>query len=207
MNRIQELIARIKTLEDVGTTFAIAGFLLVGVGGWLDFQVMVNLGFAGFGAGVVAWGINAMQRGEMTPLRGFHPIARAESLLARAWGLLFTLGGLLLMGHGILSVLNPRSPIPTPIRQFFSTPQGSGVLLLVGSAVGILFALSMIFASDAETRNTLVRFLLSLPGRLIGMALLVFFGSLAAIAILQISNPTTFDTIAQSVYGAMGITP
>lgn len=205
MNRIRDYIAGIKTLEDVGAAFAIAAFVLVGIGGFLNFQFMVNLGFAAFGASIIAWGINAMQRDELTPIRGLRVTDRISDALARAWGLLFSLGGLLLMGHGILSVLNPRSPYPLFLRQFFNTLQGYGVLTLIGGLIGLLFALSAIFADGSDAKNPVLRVLMSIPGRLFGIVLLLFFGALTLIALLAIVQPAALDTYIQSLYQSLGI--
>lgn len=206
MNRFYALMERwFKNPEDLGTGFAIIAFIAVGVGNLVNLEFLTNFGFACLGAGIVAWGVNAIQRGEMTPLRrGFHVIEHIEGLLARAWGIVLILGGLALLGFGILSILNPRSPMPATLRQFFATPQGSALLLLFGSAVGVLFSLTMIFVSDAEANNRYVRFLKSIPGRLIGVLLLVFFGALAAVSLIQIFSPTAWENIFQTILQALG---
>lgn len=195
-----------KTPEDLGNGFMILALITVGMGSWLNLSILTNLGLGFFGAGVVTWGVNAMQRREMTPIqRGFHVMDQVEGVLTRAWGLVLILGGLALLGYGILSILNPRSPMPVTLRQFFATPQGSSILQLLGSGVGMLFALTMIFASDADGGNSLVRFLKSIPGRLSGMVLLVIFGALAAVSILQLAAPAAWESLWQTFLRELGI--
>lgn len=195
-----------KSPDDLGTGFAIIAIIAIGLGNLLNFQILVNLGFTFFGAGIVAWGVNALQRGEMTPLqRGFRVMEHVEGFLARAWGLVLVLGGLALLGYGVLSILNPRSPMPASLRQFFATQQGSAVILLIGSALGMLFALTMIFVSDAQADNRYVRFIKSIPGRLFGVVLFLFCGLLAAISLIQIIAPDTWQNILGSILQALGI--
>jgi hypothetical protein len=42
---------------------------LAAVGNPFGLVILLNLEFAAFGAGIVAWGVSAMQRGEMTPIQ------------------------------------------------------------------------------------------------------------------------------------------
>jgi hypothetical protein len=201
MNRLQELYNKwFKTLEDAGTTFALIGVVCGGLGSFLELQFLFNIGLASFGAAVVAWGVNAIQRGEMTPIeRGFRVMDHVEGFFARAWGLLLALGGFLLFGYGILSLINPRSPIPTSIRPIFQGTQGAGVFLIIGGAIGMLFALTTIFVSDVQASNIYVRFIKSIPGRLVGVVLLLFFGVLTLAGLIQVFSPAAWEPILEFV--------
>lgn len=206
MNQLASLLERVKTLEDLGSALIMGGMLTIGLGVLLELEGVVNLGVAILGAGIVAWGVNAITSRELRVFqRGIRISQRIEETLARAWGILFALGGLLMLGYGALSMLNARAPIPAGVRGFFATPQGVGVLLLVGATVGILFALTSIFVSDADGGNAFVRCLKSLPGRLFGVVLLVFFGALALVALMQVFAPSAWEGLWQELLRALGI--
>ncbi len=207
MNRIFSLLERwIKNLDDLGTGFALVGFALMGVGNFLKVALLLNLGLAALGAGIVAWGANAIQSRELTIFQNNLRLSqRVEELLARAWGLVFAGGGLVLFGYGILSALTPRSPILLRVQQFFATPQGLSILLLGGSLVGILFSLTMIFVSDVRAHHSVVRFLLSLPRRFGGFLLFLFCSALAVISVLQIFAPSVWDNLVHTFLRMAGI--
>jgi len=199
VSQVQALFERwFKSLDSLGTGFAVAAILLIGIGSWTNLTIPVNLGIASLGAAVVAWGANAIQSRELSVFgRGVPFSERIQEGLARVWGVVFVSAGLLLLGYGILSLLNPRSPIPPRVQQFFATPQGLAIIALIGSGIGALFALSMILVSDVQGSNALVRGIKSLPGRFIGVILLLFFGALAAFSILTIFAPDGLQNLLQ----------
>lgn len=199
MSRIRSLIEEwFKSPEEFGNGFVIMGFVLIGLGNFLSVALFLNLGFALLGAGIVAWGVNAIQSRELTVLQSDIRFSqRIQELVARAWGILIIGGGVLLLGYGVLSVLNPRSPLPARVQQFFTTAEGAALVALSGSLVGIVFALSMIFANDA-TGNVVVRTLKSLPSRLFGIVLFILCGTLATATILQIFAPGIWDNLAHA---------
>ncbi len=206
MNRLRLLFERFKTLDDVGTGFFVIAIVVFGIGNLLELERLENLGLAAVGAAVVAWGANAIHTRELRIFqRGIRVTERLEEVFARVWGILFALGGLLLLGYGMLAALNPRAPIPASAQQFFATPLGTSVLMFVGSAMGTLFALTMIFVSDAQAENAFIRFLLSLPGRLFGVVLLLFCGALATIALLQIFAPNVLIDLSHAILQRMGL--
>lgn len=199
MSRIRSLLEQwSKSPEEFGNGFAIAGVVLIGLGNFLSVAFLLNLGFASLGAGIVAWGVNAIQGREMSVLeRDIRISQRIQELLARAWGIVIIGGGVLLLGYGVLSLLNPRSPLPARVQQFFTTAEGSALIALSGSLVGIVYALSLIFVSD-ETGNVVVRTIKSLPARVFGVVLLILCAALAAASILQIFAPGTWESLAHA---------
>ncbi|GIL15939.1 MAG: hypothetical protein BroJett039_11120 [Chloroflexota bacterium] len=200
------LTEHVKSADDVGVGFAIAMFVSVGLGSVLNVERLVALGAAFFGAAVIAWGVNALQTRELRIFqRGIRVVEQVQEILARAWGLVFIGGGVFIMGYGVLSMLNPRAPVPERVQQFFGAAQGIGIQLLVGSAVGMLCALTLVFASDAQGGNTLARFIVSLPGRLLGAALFIFCAVLATLALLQIFAPDILVALGHAILQRMGL--
>lgn len=207
MNQIQAWLGQhFKTLDDVGTAFGIGAFLFAGLGGLFKIERLTWLGSASLGAAALAWGVNAIQSRELRILqRGIPVWERIEETFARVWGIVFALGGLLLFGYGILAALNPRAPIPASVQQFFTTPPGSSALMLIGSAVGLLFALTLIFVSSARANNAVARFILSLPARLFGILLFIIFSALALIALLQIFAPDALAALGHTFLQRIGL--
>jgi hypothetical protein len=206
MSRIRSLFASwFESLENLGMGWMIFALVLVGIGSLTDAEIFNRLGLACFGAAVIAWGANTVMTRELTLFqRGIRVSAQVEELVARAWGLVLLLGGVALLGYQILTLLNPRAPVPLWVQQFFATPQGAGVLQLALASVGILFALTFMLASDAEGSNAIVRFLLSLPGRVSGLVLFVIFAVMAVSALIQIFAPGLWQEIVQSFMNRLG---
>lgn len=185
-----------KNIKDVSATFAVAGAALVALGNFFELGWVLNLGIALLGAAGIALGAHSIAGSELQIFqRGIPLSARISELFARLWGIVFAVGGLLVLGYGVLALLNPRAPIPPNVRQFFATPQGGGVLLLVGSSVGILFALSLIFVPDTRGGNVVSRFIGALMQRLVGIVWLVLCSALLALGILQVVNPMPWEDV------------
>jgi hypothetical protein len=193
-----------KDLDDFGTKFGVAGLALIGIGNYFNWAPLMNLGLAALGAGIVAWGANMIQRRELAIWqRGIPLSARLDELVAQAWGLVTATGGILLFGFGILALLNPRAPIPLPVRQFFDTAQGRGALLLAGSFVGVIFGLSLLLA-EGQARNPFVCLAQSLPNRVFGVLILMVCLTLAVIALLQIFAPGAWEMLAAWILHQLG---
>lgn len=206
-DRIQAWLAQhFKSADDVGTAFAVAMFVCAGLGSVLNLDRLVSLGVAFFGAAIVAWGVNALQTRELRIFQhGIRISERFQEIFVRVWGLLFVGFGILILGYGTLTALNPRAPIPSSAQQFFASPLGASVLMFVGSAIGMLFALALIFISDAQGSNAFVRFILSLPARLFGILLFVICAALAVIALLQIFAPNVLMELSHAFLQRMGL--
>jgi hypothetical protein len=193
-----------KDLNDFGTKFGVAGLALIGISHYFNWEPLMNLGFVALGAGIVAWGANLIQRRELAIWqRGISLSARLNELVARAWGLVTATGGILLFGFGILAFLNPRAPIPLPVRQFFDTAQGRGMLLLAGSFIGVIFGLGLLSA-EGKARNPLVRLAQSLPNRVFGALILAACLALAVVALLQIFAPGAWEMLAAWILRRLG---
>lgn len=207
MDKIQAWLAQhVKSADDIGTGFAIAMFVCVGLGSVLNMDRLASLGVAFFGAAVIAWGVNALQTRELRIFqRGIRISERFQEMFARVWGLLFVGFGMLILGYGTLKALNPHAPIPASAQQFFASPPGASVLMFIGSAIGMLFALTMIFVNDAQANNAAARFILSLPARLFGILLFVICAALAVIALLQIFAPNVLMELSHAFLQRMGL--
>lgn len=207
MDKIQVWLAQhFKSAEDVVTACVVAMFISLGLGKVLNVERLVWLGIAFFGAAVVTWGVDALQTRELRIFQhGIRVAERASELFARLWGIVFIGGGVLIFGYGILATLNPRVPVPARVQRFFGAPPGPQVLLLVGSAIGMLYGLTMLFADEARGSNSFVRLVMSLPGRLLGFVLVIIFAALAFIALLQISAPDILVTLEHAIFQRMGL--
>lgn len=205
--RIQSLITSwFSSLDNLGTGFVFLAIAFAGLGGFVEFEPLNFLGLACFGAAIVTWGANAIVSRELAIFQRGIPVSeRVQEFLARAWGIVFACGGLFLLGYAILNLINPRSPTPAILREFFATTPGTGVLLLGGSIVGMLFALTSVFVSDTQGRNALVRFLLSLPGRLFGLVLLLVCVAVAGVALILILAPDAWQTLLQEFLNRLGL--
>lgn len=206
MKFVELFQSKVKSLDDLGTIFMAGAIILAGLGGFVHVQPLVALGLAGFGGAVVTWGASGLQRGEM-PLfaRGMHLAEQVESVLTRLWGGVLIVVGLWFLGYGILSIFNPRSPIPGALQAFFATTQGGGVTWLIGSSVGILFALTLIFSKDSEGGNRVTQFLSNLYSRLFGVVLLVVCFAVAAVSLLQIFFPATWGSLVATFLDKVGL--
>lgn len=195
MTEITDWLTRhFQDLDDVGTAFFAAALVLAGLSRFLQISALANLALAAFGAAVITSGADAVRTGEVRILQhGIRVSESIQALLARAWGIVFIGGGMVLMGYGILAALNPRTPIPNTVQQFFQGTVGTGVLVLVGSAIGLLYALSMMFAAEAHGSNAFVNFVASLPGRIFGVIVAIIALAVMGIALIQIFAPGVWE--------------
>ena len=195
-----------KSLDDLATAFVLLAFALFGLGSYLALATLANAGLGAFGAAIITWGASALQNRELRIFqRGIRISSRLDELFARVWGVLFILGGMALLGYGVLSALNPHTSQFARIQQFFNTPQGTGVILFVVGCVGILYALSLIFVSRVQDPHAFIRFLKSLPGRMIGLFLLLLFGALVAGGLALVFAPNLLPALARIIFQRMGL--
>lgn len=207
MNQILvSLQKHFKTIEDLGWAFFAVGIVLFGIGDTFGLPFLTHPALAAAGAGIVAWGANAIQNRELAVFQPDIPFSRrVQEMVARIWGVGFVLAGLLLLGYGVLTTFNPRSPIPARLEQFFATAQGVSLLVLGGSILGIVFALSVIFVNDLPTGNSILRTLLSVPKRLYGVLLLLVFSAVGVISVLEIFEPGTWQRLAHLFLQRIGL--
>jgi hypothetical protein len=194
-----------SSLEDLGSKLAIAGLLLFGVASYFNFTLLSNFAIVLFGAGVVAWGVNAIQQRELGIFQRDISISeRLNEMVARLGGALMVIGGMLALGYGVLALMNPRAPLPPTVRAFFDSTTGQGVLWLTGSVVGMAFGLNAL-ASNARADNAFMRFVLSLPIRLFGLLILSVSCAVAAAGLVQIFAPEVWASWMQSLLEAIGL--
>ena len=206
MKLVELFQSKVKSLDDLGTMFMAGAIVLAGLGGFIHVNVLVALGLASFGGAVVTWGASGMQRGEM-PLfaRGVRLTERVDAVLARLWGIVFIILGLSFLGYGILSIFSPRSPIPAAFQAFFATTQGGGVTWLIGSSVGMLFAVTLIFTENGDGGNRVTQLLSNLYTRFLGLVLLVVFIGVAGVSLLQIFFPETWTSLVVTFLDKLGL--
>ena len=83
-------------------------------------------------------------------------------------------------------------------------PKSLYLLYAVLFMLGILFAVSLIFEASPRRSNYLTRFLVSLPGRIFGVLMLLFCVLVMGLALLEIFAPDVFDALLQNVWHALG---
>lgn len=191
-----------KDLDDFATKCMAAGMLLIGSGSFFNFSIVINVGIGALGAGIAAMGANALLGADDEAPPALP--AQMRRLVGRAWSVLILAGGFLVMGYGILALLNPAAPIPLRVRHFFETAQGTAVLVLGGGMLGALFAVSLIFEASPRRSNFLARFLLGMPGRIYGALLLLICLLVMGLALLEIFAPAAFDALLQMLWQALG---
>lgn len=191
---VERLAKFFSSLDNVATAFAAVGIVLAALANWFNVEPAAFLGFAFLGAGIVGWSVDGLLNQHLPFFaQGLQVHVRVQGFLVRAWSILFAAVGFLLMGFGILSLLNPRTPVPARVQQFFATSQGIGILLIGGGMLGTLWALSMLF--ESVSNRSILGVLASLPRRLVGLALLLLSLALVLVGVLQIIAPALWDNL------------
>lgn len=182
-------------LEKKGGIIAIVGLALAGLGGALQ---LTRLGLAGLlvlGAGVICWGLSGVFEGRMS---FFHPGVRySESyygLAARAWGVLICLAGIALVGFNFLLFLNPDMSF----AEAASSRLGTSIGMVLGGLVGMLYAVTRILGR-AEDNGSWLQRAITLPGRLLGVLLLLISTGLAAAGVVRLVAPQIYEEVVQSI--------
>ncbi len=194
---------RLKSLDAIGGALALAGVLTFALSTYVRLTLLGSLGIALLGAGVIFWGMDAVMEGRIRFTRHRH-IRFAETysgLAARAWGLVFAVAGFLLLGFGLLSLTNPRTPVSNSLLSFFKTAVGTSVLLIFGGLLGGIYALTLIFGS-VEQRGSIARDLLSLPSRLWGLIVLLLCLGLIIVGMLRFVAPEVLDNLINALIGS-----
>lgn len=195
-----------KDAETSGTSLVSAAIVVMGAGAVLEIDFVFYLGVALLGAGLVGWGVNLAAVRELRLFqRGISFSGSVQEFLARAGGVLVVGGGMLLLGYGILTAFFPRSTLFQRVAQFFGTLPGVALLLTAGSLIGILYALAMIFSVLPPSDHPLFEFAKSVPGRLLGILLLVVFIGLGIVGILLAVAPDSLAALLTSLRVGIGV--
>lgn len=188
-----------NSLDNLAATFVTVGIAFAALASWLNFDPAGFLGIGLLGAGITCWSIDGLLNQRLPFfVQGIQVRIRVEGFLVRAWSIVFAALGFLLMGYGILSLLNPRTPVPARVQQFFATSQGIGILLIGGGMLGLLWAMAMLF--ESASNSSILAILATLPRRLFGLALLLVSLALVLVGGLQIIAPALWDNLWRSFW-------
>ena len=158
-----------QDLEKRGGIIAVVGVALAALGGALRLSRLGLAGLGVLGVGVICWGLSGMLQGRMS---FFHPGVRYSEnyygLAARAWGILICLVGMALVGFSLLLFIKPDMSF----AEAATSPLGTSVGMFVGGIIGMLYAVTLILGR-AEDSGSWLRRAISLPGRLIGVFVLL----------------------------------
>jgi hypothetical protein len=182
-------------LEKTGGVIAIVGLAIAVLGGSLQLTRLGLVGLGVLGVGVTCWGASGVIEGRMI---FFHPGVRySESyygLAARAWGILISMVGLALVGFSLLLFLNPDMSF----KQFAYSSSGTSIALLLGGLIGILYGTTLVLGR-AEDSSSWVRKAMSLPGRLLGLFVLLVSVGLTVAGLTRLVAPQIYERVAQSI--------
>ena len=197
------LATTMQNLERRGGIIAIAGVALAALGGALNFTLLGLAGLGILGVGVICWGLSGMIGGQMS---FFHPGVRYREsyygLAARAWGILICLAGIALVGFSLLLFVQPDMSFAETAK----SPLGTSVGMLMGGLIGMLYAVTLILGR-AEDSGSWLRRAMSLPGRLIGVFVLLISTGLAITGVVRIAAPQIYEGVVRSISDRLPLTP
>ncbi len=182
-------------LEKKGGVIAVVGVALAALGGALQLTRLGLTGLGILGIGVICWGMSGLLEGRMV---FFHSGVRYREsyygLAARVWGILIILAGLALVGFSFLLFLNPDMSF----RETATSSLVTSIGMFLGGLIGMLYAVTLILGR-AEDSGSWLRKAMSLPGRILGVFVLLVSGGLALAGLLRFVAPQMYDDIVQSI--------
>jgi hypothetical protein len=192
-----------QDLEKKGGIIAVVGLALAALGGALRLSRLGLAGLGVLGVGVICWGLSGLIEGRMS---FFHPGVRYSEnyygLAARAWGLLICLTGIALVGFSLLLFVKPDMSF----AEIAASPLGASVGMFGGGLIGMLYAITLILGR-AEDNDSWLRRAISLPGRLIGVFVLLISMGLCVTGVVRIVAPQIYEGVAQSISDRLPLAP
>lgn len=184
-----------KDFEKTGGIIALIGVVLAAIGGSLQFNLLGLLGLGVLGVGVVCWGVSGVIEGRMIFSRpGVRYRQSYYGLAARLWGVLLCMAGVALVGFSFLLFFNPDMAI----EQALTSSLGKSIGMLLGGLTGMLYAMTLILGR-AEDSGSWLRQALSLPGRILGVLVLMVSMGLAAAGVVRLVSPLAYDDLMQAI--------
>jgi hypothetical protein len=184
-----------QDFEKRGGIIALVGLALVLLGEFLQFTRLGLLGLAILGVGVIFWGVSGVIEGRMI---FFHPGVRySESyygFAARVWGVLICMAGAALVGFSFLLFFKPD----LSFEQAFTSPLGMSIGMLLFGVIGMLYATTLILGR-AEDSSSRLRKVISLPGRILGLFVLLVSMGLTVASVARMVAPQIYERVVQSI--------
>lgn len=185
----------VQDFEKTGGIIALIGVVLAAIGGSLRFTRLGLLGLGVLGVGVVCWGVSGIVEGRMIFSRpGVRYRQSFYGLAARLWGVLICMAGVALFGFSLLLFVKPDMPY----EQALTSPLGKSIGMLLGGLAGMIYALTLILGR-AEDTGSWLRKALSLPGRILGVFVLVVCIGLAAAGVVRLVSPLAYDELIKAI--------
>lgn len=189
--------------EKRGGIIAIVGVAITALGGALNLPRIGLVGLGILGVGVIGWGLSGVIDGRMS---FFHPGVRYREsyygLAARAWGILICLAGIALAGISLLLFIRPDMSF----AETAASPLGTSIGMFVGGLIGMLYAATLILGR-AEDSGSRLRRAMSLPGRLIGIFVLLISMGLTVTGVVRIAAPQIYEGVVRSIGDRLPLTP
>lgn len=174
---------------------SIAGVAAATLGGVLRLESLSLAGLATIGAGVFCWGLGGVLGRRVVFSRpGSRHSASYYGLAARAWGALLCLAGAAVAGLGFTPLLKPGASV----AGLAASPLAAGSGMLLGGLAGMLYAVTLILGR-AEGGDSWARRVLSLPGRLLGLLMLLASAAVAATGAVRIAAPQVYEDAVRAI--------
>lgn len=192
-----------QNLENRGGIIAIVGVALGALGGALNSTGIGLAGLGILGVGVICWGLSGMIEGQMSFFRpGVRHRRSYYGLAARVWGILISLAGFALVGFSLLLFAQPDMSF----AETAGSPLGISVGMFMSGLVGMLYAVTLILGR-AEDGGSWLRRAMSVPGRLIGVLILLISMGLTVTGVVRMAAPQIYEGVVQSIRDRLALTP
>jgi hypothetical protein len=185
----------VQDFEKTGGIIALIGVALAAIGGSLQFTRLGLIGLGVLGVGVVCWGVSGVIEGRMIFSRpGVRYRQSYYGLAARLWGVLICMAGVALVGLSFLLFFKPEMSF----EEALTSSVGKSIGMLLGGLTGMLYGMTLILGR-AEDSGSWLRKAISLPGRILGVFVLVISIGLAAAGVVRLVTPQVYDDVVQAI--------
>ena len=181
--------------EKKGGIIAIIGVAVAAVGGLLRVTRLGLFGMAILGLGVICWGLSGLIEKRIVFSRpGTRYSSSYYGLAARAWGAMLCIAGAGVAGFSVLLLFYPD----VTFEQITASAVGLGLGWFLGGLIGMLYSLTLI-AGRAEDSGTWFRRIITLPGRMLGLVILMISIVLAAAGLTRALFPQVYEGAVQAI--------
>ena len=175
--------------EQRAGVISVAGVAAAALGLALRLEPLSLAGLTALGAGVVCWGLGGVIDGRISFSRPRSPYGETyHGLAARARGALLCLAGTAVAGLGLTQLLLPD----VSFTGLAAGPLAAGLGMLLAGLAGALYAVTLILGRAGDG-GSWARRALSLPGRLLGVLVLLASAAMAAAGAVRIVAPQAYE--------------